>query len=385
MTEHKKIVVGYLTSIDPMDKRSWSGTYYRMFRALEQQSFEVIPLGPVLQPNWFLLSMRILDKVKQLLHGKNFNKQQRLLKSKFFAYQFKKIIRNKHIDVIFSPASSAEIAHLDITIPICYLSDTSFSQTYGFYKDIYMYSEQTVGELNLIEQKVVDKCEALVYPTDWAAQYVIDHYHADPAKVHVLKFGPNLDVLPGKAEIGKNFEGHIKLLLLGVNWEMKGGDLAFGAFKILLDKGYNVSFTVCGCVPPITHEKMTVIPFLNKNSEEDLVKFRQLLLDCHLLILPTRIDCAPIVFCEAAAFGMPVVTTSICGVPFVVHDGVTGYTLPLEVGPEAYAERIQYLIDHPEKMTEMALRSREEFENELNWDVWGMKMKKILMDLLRQA
>ncbi len=378
----KKIVVGYLTSIDPMDKRSWSGTYYRMFRALEKQSFEVIPLGPLNHPPPVVFALRLLDKVKQIFYGKNFNKQQRLLKSKYFGYQFKKILRNKKIDVIFSPASSAEIAHLHISIPVCYLSDTSFSQTYPFYKDIYRYSEQTIGELNLIEQKVIDKCQALVYPTEWAARYVVDHYHADQAKVQVVKFGPNLDALPGRDEIGKDFNGEIKLLLLGVNWEMKGGDLAFGAFKMLLDRGYNVSFTVCGCVPPVTHEKMTVIPFLNKNKAEDLFQFRQLLFDHHLLVLPTRIDCFGIVFCEAAAFGMPVVTTATCGVPFVVKDGVTGYTLPVDAEAEAYANQIQAMLDHPEEMKKMALRAREEFENELNWEVWGQKMKNVLSGLL---
>ena len=381
----KKIVVGYLTSINPMDKRSWSGTYYRMFRALEQQSFEVIALGPLHQPKWFLLSMRILDKVKQLFFGKNFNKQQRLLKSKYFGYQFKKILKKKNIDIIFSPASSAEIANLNTSIPICYLSDTSFSQTYEFYRDIYQYAEPTVRELNTIEQLVIDRSSALVYPTEWAAKYVVEQYKADASKVNVVKFGPNLDSLPEREAISKDFSGEIKLLLLGVNWEMKGGDLAFGAFNILLERGYNVSLTVCGCIPPVTHEKMKVIPFLNKNDEKDLIEFRQLLFEHHILILPTRIDCFGIVFCEAAAFGMPVVTTSTCGVPYVVKDGVTGYALPFEAGPEAYAERMQYLIDHPEKMKEMALRSREEFENELNWEVWGMKMKEILMGLLKQA
>ena len=29
-----------------------------------------------------------------------------------------------------------------------------------------------------------------------------------------------------------------------------------------LEKGYDVSLTICGCVPPVNHEKMKVYPFL---------------------------------------------------------------------------------------------------------------------------
>jgi glycosyltransferase involved in cell wall biosynthesis len=57
---------------------------------------------------------------------------------------------------------------------------------------------------------------------------------------------------------------------------------------------------------------------------------------------------------EAMAVGLPVVATSVGGIPELVVDGVTGFLVPPQ-RPDLVAERIERLIDNPERGRELGL------------------------------
>jgi len=375
----KKITVGYLTSIDPLDKLPWSGMHYSMLKSLEKQFIKVIPLGPVKKPKILLASLFFIDMI-HILFRKRFNKNHNTSTGKFFADHFEKRLKNEKIDVIFAPAASVEIAYLETSIPICYLSDTSFNQIRNYYNIFSNFSQFSINQSNLIEQKAINNSTTQVYTSEWASKYVIDYYKAKSNNVFVVKPGANLDSVPNKLDVAKKeYNAPIKLLFIGQDWERKGGVIAFKTFEILLTKDYDVTFTVCGCDPHITHPKMTVIPYLNKNIKKDNKKYINLLNESHIFFLPTRRECFGLVFYEASAYGLPAITTDTGGVTSVIENGINGYALPLDASPDDYAKKIQLLLDNPQKLKDMAIMSRDKFDKELNWDVWGEKMKHILL------
>src|SRR5207237_7156448 len=160
-------------------------------------------------------------------------------------------------------------------------------------------------------------------------------------------FGANVD----RDDVPKNDEvlsrrvtgGHgLNLLFLGVDWKRKGGEIAFEALLDLERRGIDAQLTVCGCVPPpeFRHARMHVIPFLDKNDKAQRERFVDLLWASDLLFVPTRADCSPIVFSEASAYGLPIVSTATGGVPEIVHDGENGILLPRSARGAEYAERI---------------------------------------------
>lgn len=195
-----------------------------------------------------------------------------------------------------------------------------------------------------------------------------------------MQFGANLDDPPDKPYLNKNIGSRVNLLFLGVGWERKGGDIALAGLKVLLERKHNVALVVCGCTPPVSHPGMKVIPFLNKNIESDRITFHKVLSESHILFLPTRADCFGIVFCEAAAYGLPVVTTNIGGVGSLIEHNKTGFLLAEDSSPADYADCIEQLINNPDMYRKLSIHAREKFERELNWDVWGKQMGKILKE-----
>lgn len=91
---------------------------------------------------------------------------------------------------------------------------------------------------------------------------------------------------------------------------------------------------------------------------------------CDLLVLPTQREGFPNVVLEAAASGLPVVTTNATGAVDSVIDGVTGYVVPKSDG-RALGEALGQLISNADTRSEMGHQGRmwveEEFANEVVW------------------
>tara|TARA_R110001583_G_scaffold18633_1_gene73906 strand:+ start:4300 stop:5463 length:1164 start_codon:yes stop_codon:yes gene_type:complete len=377
---NKKITVGFLTSKNPLDKKSWSGTHYKMYQSLKNEFDEVVAIGPIKKNAVIELILLIIALINFLFFFKKYKKSHSVVLSKYYAYKIKLKLKKIKIDVIFAPAGATEIAYLKTTIPICYLSDTSFGQISNYYSRFSNISKISYKESNSIEQKAIHNSLTQVYSSNWAANYVIKNYKPIKNNVYTVKFGANLDFIPSKSDLVKEFNTTINLLFIGVNWKRKGGTIVLETFNILIEKGYNVSLTIIGCTLPNlkNNSKINIIPFINKNNEEEFKSFLTILLNTHLLFVPTRADCTPIVFCEANAFGIPVITTDTGGVTSIIKNGENGFALPFEASPNEYANTIQSLLDDRLKLNNMSKISREKFEQELNWGTWSRKMARIL-------
>ena len=189
-----------------------------------------------------------------------------------------------------------------------------------------------------------------------------------------------MDFDPGRGVIfEKEKNGVLTLLYLAVEWERKGGRIAFEALQHLHEAGIKARLIVCGCIPPdsFRHPDMEVIPFLNKNKKEDHDRFVHLLSTSHFLILPTRADCSLLVACESNAYGMPAISTDTGGVSDVVKDGINGYCLTYEAGGDRYAALIAGIYTDRERYHNLIVSSRKRYEDELNWDKWAERFRGI--------
>ncbi len=97
----------------------------------------------------------------------------------------------------------------------------------------------------------------------------------------------------------------------------------------------------------------------------------QFLKRSHILVLPSvtastgDMEGIPVVLMEAMAMGIPVVSSYHSGIPELIEDGVSGF-LVAERDDTGLAEKILYLIDHPELWTSLTEAARRKVEDGFN-------------------
>lgn len=84
---------------------------------------------------------------------------------------------------------------------------------------------------------------------------------------------------------------------------------------------------------------------------------------------------------QALATGMPVIATRHSGFPDLVQDGESGF-LVAEGDYEALAEKILYMIDHPELWPSFGRAGRRHIEEKFNSATLINKQIEIYKDLL---
>jgi glycosyltransferase involved in cell wall biosynthesis len=85
---------------------------------------------------------------------------------------------------------------------------------------------------------------------------------------------------------------------------------------------------------------------------------------------------------EAMAMEKPVVAYNIRGVRDLVEDGINGFLIPFG-DTDAFAEKIIYLMEHPEFAKEMGKRGREKILKEFSLDVILPQMKELYESILK--
>ncbi len=381
-TERPKIA--FLTGLDPRDKRSWSGALYHMGNAIQKHSGDVFYVGPI-DAFWEKVVGRLTHEVSKRLLKKNFFHYASFLRAKRYAHITTKWLAKHPVDVIVAVQASPEIAFLKTDIPIVTVDDSTFALVHDYYPAFTNLTNRSIYETRTIQERALKRTDAAIYSSSWAAQSAITDYHVAADRVHIIHTGPNFDTPPPRS-ISEEREktNRCVLLLMGIDWQRKGGDIAFETLLKLEEMGIAAELIVCGCTPPkhITHKRMTVIPYLNKNNEQEYEKLCQLFITSDFLLLPTRADCTPNVIGESNAYGLPVITTNINGISEMVKNGENGYMLPFSARGDAYAEVIATIYKDPQKYNYMVKASRKAFEELLNWDSWGIGVNNIIAKVL---
>jgi glycosyltransferase involved in cell wall biosynthesis len=92
------------------------------------------------------------------------------------------------------------------------------------------------------------------------------------------------------------------------------------------------------------------------------------------------------VFCEAAAYGLPVVATSVAGIPEILSDREWGLMLPPSARPQEFAEVIRARLADSESYERMSRSARADFEERLDWSAFCHAMITIVAGIrLKQS
>lgn len=374
--------IGFYSSMPLEDKRNWSGTMYKMYEQMLHLGYDIewIPQQKLTSKENSKLNG--IQKLFYYIFHRGYNTKVNLYSSYQLGNKITKILRHKTFDLIFVPTYLNDFALVKTSIPIIYLNDATIAQLLNYYPYYSGFGWLSKKETMLIEKKILQKATVNIFSSAWAANYAVNNYGINRDKVKIIKFGANLNT-PAQWKFNKDLKNEITFLFLAVDWTRKRGDLAYQTLKILREKGYNVKMQIIGCNPDISEEWVNIIPFLNKNNLEELQKIQNYLINSHFLFVPTQADCTPIAFCEAAGYGLPVISTNTGGVSAHVETEKTGILLSENAKAEDYANALKPLLENRSIIEKMSISSRQKYEKELNWDVWRRDFDKIIKNIIK--
>lgn len=380
---HKEIRrVAFVSTLDSSDINNWSGIFVYLHDALASVFPEVVRIGP-------LKSTR--DPVGVIKRLWSWTKKQdhplwlTQISAKGMARQVEEQIKELKPDAIFC-VWHPPIAYLKTNLPVFLFQDSPFEVIQPLYDGMSHFTPAIMKEVALVERVAAKRCTGIVETSDWAASEARRLWRLPSETVASIPFGANIetDVTPENvAEVvsSRGFE-ECRLLWLGKEWERKGGSIAAQATKLLNEKGLKTKLYVVGCEVPEgeTHDGIVPVGFIDKKTEEGKKKLRDLIKSSHFLILPTKAEAFGIVYCEAAAFGVPSLAPDVMGVGSAVIDGQTGVLLKRDAKAADYAEVIEGLFKAPEKYQALGESAYHYYRENFTWPKVAEKIKRFMLE-----
>lgn len=260
--------------------------------------------------------------------------------------------------------------------PIIYYTDANFKIMVDYYW--YNLPKWIIQQGNETERLGIQNSYINIRASKWAADSVVNDYNGNPNRNYVIEFGANIedkDIF----HIKPYTKGTLNILFSGVDWTRKGAKIAIDTVRLLNERGITSKLLLVG-LTDIPRQYINLpyienIGFLNKNYPDQYQKYIDTIKRSHIFLLPTRAECAGIVFSESSAYGLPIFTYNTGGIGNYVIDGVNGYKLPLTADGNDFANTIITCIKNNE-LEKLSHGGIKLFNEKLNWNAWAKSLKK---------
>jgi len=239
-----------------------------------------------------------------------------------------------------------------------------------------------------IYQTLFEEGDCFIAVSDYNYEHLIS-FGLDKNKIICHPVGIDVDkfVYKWQSESPKDAK-QIKVISIARLVEEKGIQYGIRAIHKLLQQntGLDLEYNIIGCGPlesvlkGLIHELMLdkVVHLLGPQEQEQVA---QALQQSHLFFLPSVAESFGVVLLEAQAVGLPVVATAVGSTSQAIIDGKSGFLVPKR-NVAAMAERLEYLIKHPELWPEMGRAGRRFVEEYYDIKKLNSKLIEIYKSLL---
>lgn len=373
MEKRKKIA--YVDGSNPTDKCSWSGTTYNLVDQLKRfYDVDVIYIQDNIIERTYKFIYKCLFRTFKIKNDPD----STAIYAKMKGFKVTKILkRNKYEAVFFRGSNLAAYMNTDIPVKV-YFSDACFHQMVNYY--FFNLSKSFIKAANKVQKLALQNCTANIFASNWALCDAVDFYGISESKCYLGYLGASVDTKDFKKK--DHDISTVNLLFVGVEWERKGGKIAVECTKYLneIDNGHKYTLHFVGCKPPyeINDENVILYGFLNRNIPEQAQKMINLREIADFFILPTRAECAGIVFCESSAYGIPSITYDTGGIGDYVINGENGYRLPLSAEGKDFGDKIIEIMKDSNRLQYMKMTAEKMYKERLNWNALGDTFHKII-------
>jgi len=218
-------------------------------------------------------------------------------------------------------------------------------------------------------------CDAIVVPSQVSKDSFVQE-GVPSNKVHVINLGADLQQFrPLEVESSRD---NFAVLSVGQFSYQKGFQFLLPAYRAIRRTG--TSLTIAGGLPDPDFFRMM------HSDEDDDVHFlgalprervAQLMRSSAVFVIASIQDGFAQVVPQAMASGVPVIVSESTGAADIVADGVTGFVVPTGK-PDALAEKLSWLLDHPDDARAMGVASRRAIESRGGWNRYGAEYVSFL-------
>ncbi len=370
-------------AFDIRNARSWSGTPYSLFCALDalpQTEIDTLDLsalhtGVLLRRN----TLRHLDVARTLREKKAVSKLGVSRMNPLNSSLLRKHCSKDDYDVLLEFGGFLPSKDLP---PYYVYTDSSHDLSLDFYAEQghlpYGYRAEDLEDVRraaAFVRPIYQNAQGVFCMSRWLARSMIETTGVPAERVHVVYAGANWHGVTAPSVGHARAVGdpqQIHLLLTGVTYIGKGVDLAVQAVERLNESG-SVRYVlhVCGLREDFPHGEDVV-----NHGFVDKTALSELLGSCDLFVLPSRFDCFGIAFVEAMAYGLPCVGRNICAMPEIIDRGSNGELIESD-DPQELASAIRKICEDPAlyaRYSESALQKAKRF----TWENVARDMMRVI-------
>ena len=210
-------------------------------------------------------------------------------------------------------------------------------------------------------------------------------YRANTQKIIVIPPGVDLSrFYPIPVDEAKEFIGvppcDRVLLYVGRIEPLKGIDILIEAIALLQQRGISVCLSVIGgesgVISDLEDSELArlhalrekyglsdLVAFLGKRDQDTLPYYYSA---SEAVVVPSHYESFGMVALEAMACGVPVVASQVGGLAFLIQNGETGFTVPVD-DPQALAEKLLSMLENPELRKRMG-QNASNFARSYSWE-----------------
>jgi glycosyltransferase involved in cell wall biosynthesis len=237
------------------------------------------------------------------------------------------------------------------------------------------------GFLRFFEEGMLRRARKIIAVSHFTKWELTNYYKIPASKIQVIhngvdinKFKPAADKRKVKAELGFNPDD-LAIVSVGRLYARKGLFTLIESMPAVTKRFPNAKFIISGkgqndeMNKLIAHsEKLGVkdnIVFTGYYPDKKLPKLYQA---ADIFAFSTFYEHHPFAVLEALATGLPVVTTTVGGIPETIESGKNGFLVE-PFNPEQFSNRLLYLLEHPVEAEEMGTKARKTVEQQLDWRI----------------
>ena len=248
--------------------------------------------------------------------------------------------------------------------------------------------------LRFFEERMLERSNMIIAVSDFTRRELLQYYKVKEAKIRVIhngvdvdKFKPAADKLKAKIELGFNPEDKA-ILSVGRLYARKGLFTLIESMALVTRKFKNAKFIIAG--KGLSNEMKKLVNYATKIGVKDNIVFTGYFPDkklpklyqaADIFAFSTFYENLPFAVLEALSTALPVVTTTVGGIPEMIDSGRNGFLVHPSNSREL-ADRILYYLEHPKAASEMGLLARKIIEKHFDWRLIVKKVVKVYNEAL---